>query len=106
MILSEVEGLKTYMTKIAHEVLEKEIEMFTMNIRTIAKLATLTMVVTWQFFIMAFERDGSRCDDNCGGDWEPDAAAHTLLVLMLFYGCVALSFGAFVFCLSCFTCID
>ena len=49
----------------SHQVLEKEIELFTKNLRTLAKLSTLTMVVAWQFFIMSFER-------------EPGCATHSL----------------------------
>ena len=97
MISADREGLKAYMNKMAMEVLEKEIELFTHNISMLSKLATLTMVIAWQFFMMPFERDPEchvRADGHtkCTGDW--NESAHRLTsVLVFFYGSAALSFG-------------
>ena len=57
MQVSNREGLKAYVNKLAHEVLEREIVLFTQNLGGIAKLATLTMLVSWQFFIGSFNKD-------------------------------------------------
>ena len=97
MISADREGLKAYMNKMAMEVLEKEIELFTHNISMLSKLSTLTMVIAWQFFMMPFERDPEcyvRADGHtkCTGDW--NESAHRLTsVLVFFYGSAALSFG-------------
>ena len=78
MQIANREAIKDYVNKIALQVLEREIELFTANIGGIAKVATLTMLVSWQFFLMSWKRTTWRLG---------------LELVLPFYGCAALTFG-------------
>ena len=97
MITSEREGLRAYMAKVAMQVLEREIELFTKNIGKLAKLSALTMLLDWQFFLMSFERP--HCWKRPGRDTDcfpadyMNGAVRSTSALCVFYGVAAMSFG-------------